>query len=219
MADSTVGFNSCLESCDPAVRAAASDEDVRLVEGLRSGAEEAYETLIARFEQPVYNLVFRLMGDATDVSDVVQDVFIKVFRNVNSFRGQSTLKTWIYRITVNEAHNRQRWFSRHRSREVGLEQEDESQQPYRDVLSDTGRSAFDLAADRESRTQIEEALGQLNPKFRAAVVLRDIDDLSYEEIAEVLQVSLGTVKSRILRGREALRKILAGRLEPGLVVA
>ena len=219
MADSTVGFNSCLEGCDPAVRAAASDEDVRLVEGLRSGAEEAYETLIARFEQPVYNLVFRLMGDATDVSDVVQDVFIKVFRNVNSFRGQSTLKTWIYRITVNEAHNRQRWFSRHRSREVGLEQEDESQQPYRDVLSDTGRSAFDLAADQESRTQIEEALGQLNPKFRAAVVLRDIDDLSYEEIAEVLQVSLGTVKSRILRGREALRKILVGRLEPGLVVA
>jgi RNA polymerase sigma-70 factor (ECF subfamily) len=173
-----------------------------LVEGLRTGDERAYEALINEFQQPVYGLVCRLLNDPADACDVVQEVFIKVFRKINAFRGDSSLKTWIYRIAVNEAHNYLRWFGRHRKQEVGLE------------LSDPGRSPFECAADRERHVLIEEALAGLNPSFRTAVVLRDIEDLSYEEIAEILQVALGTVKSRILRGREALRKELAGRLEP-----
>jgi RNA polymerase sigma-70 factor, ECF subfamily len=194
--------------------AANTTDEVCLVERLQRGEESAYEGLIGQFERPVYNLVFRLLNDPADSADVVQEVFLKVFRNVGSFRNQSSLKTWIYRISVNEAYNHRRWFSRHKKQEVGLETESEVARDYQSVLPDPGRSPFELAADHETRALIEQALGGLNPAFRAAVVLRDIEDLSYEEIADVLDVSLGTVKSRILRGREALRKALAGRLEP-----
>jgi RNA polymerase sigma-70 factor (ECF subfamily) len=146
---------------------------------------------------------------------VVQEVFLKVFRNISAFRGDSSLKTWIYRISCNEAYNQKRWFTRHRRHEIGLDAgEDEGAPTLNSVLPDRGRSAFDLVSDRETRALVEDALTLLNPQFRAAVVLRDIEDLSYEEIAAVLQISLGTVKSRILRGREALRKALAGRLRP-----
>jgi RNA polymerase sigma-70 factor (ECF subfamily) len=188
--------------------------DLELVRALQEGSEGAYETLLSRFQQPVYNLALRLLNDVSDASDVVQEVFLKVFRNVRSFRGQSSLKTWIYRITVNEAHNQRRWFFRHRQREVGLEDEADEARSMMDVLSDGSRSPFDYVFDREKHVMIEAALAKINPTFRETVVLRDIADLSYEEIAEVLALSLGTVKSRILRGREALRQELAGRLEP-----
>src|SRR5581483_6066521 len=117
------------------------------------------------------------------------------------FRGQSSLKTWIFRIAINEAHNQRRWFFRHRHREVGMEDEQEDTRNRADVLADSSQSPFDYVFDQEKQELIQEALGRINPTFRAAVVLRDITDLSYEEIAEILQVSLGTVKSRILRGR------------------
>src|ERR1700752_2258081 len=98
-----------------------SEEDARILRGLRAGIDEAYEELIRRFEQPVYGLVYRLLGSQADACDVVQEVFLKVFRGVNSFREQSSLRTWIYRIAVNEAHNHRRWFVRHCKREVSLE--------------------------------------------------------------------------------------------------
>lgn len=191
-----------------------SVEDKLLLEGLRNGAEEAYETLIARFQQPVYNLVYRLLNEPGDASDVVQEVFLKVFRKVGAFRGESSLKTWIYRIAVNEAYNHQRWFARHRRQEVGLDGDEEGGCNLGQKIADRGRTPFDYAAEVEQHALIEGALGRLNPSFRTAIVLRDIEELSYEEIADVLQVALGTVKSRILRGREALRKELADRLEP-----
>jgi RNA polymerase sigma-70 factor (ECF subfamily) len=189
-------------------------DDTWLVEGLKAGDERAYETLIQMFQQPVYSLVSRLLIEPADSSDVVQEVFLKVFRKIGAFRGDSSLKTWIYRIAVNEAYNYQRWFSRHRRQEVGLESDDDSAVSYYQKLSDPGRSPFQCAADNEQCALLEDALSRLNSTFRTAVVLRDIEELSYEEIAEVLQVALGTVKSRILRGREALRKELVGRLEP-----
>ncbi len=188
-------------------------EDQDLLAALRDGREEAYEALIERYQGPVFNLVCRLLNEPSDSADIVQEVFLKIFRNIRAFRGNSSLKTWIYRIAVNEAYNHRRWFSRHHRQEVGLAR-DENTRGYEDSLPDRGRSPFDLTSDRETRALVEEALAQLNPNFRAAVVLRDIEDLSYEEIALVLELSLGTVKSRILRGREALRKILEGRLEP-----
>lgn len=189
-------------------------DDLELVRGLREGSEESYEELLSRFQQPVYNLALRLVGDSTDAADVVQEVFLKIFRNVEHFRGQSSLKTWIYRITVNEAHNQRRWFFRHRRNEVGLEEQAEDSRSAVDVIPDGGRTPYDYVFDQEKHRLIESALGRINPSFRECVVLREISDLSYEEIAEVLQVSLGTVKSRILRGREALRQELEGRLEP-----
>ncbi|MGH9665092.1 MAG: sigma-70 family RNA polymerase sigma factor [Bryobacteraceae bacterium] len=214
MADTTVRLP--LNECIGPYGLGAGDcrrEEQWLVAGLRQGHEGAYETLVLRYQQPVYNLVYRLMEDPSDTSDIVQEVFLKVFRNIGSFRGQSSLKTWLYRIAVNEAHNHRRWFNRHRRQETAIDDDERDTRSYQETLHDPGRSPFDLALNRETQVLIEDALAQLNPNFRAAVVLRDIEDLSYEEIAEVLQLSIGTVKSRILRGREALRKQLLGRLE------
>lgn len=198
--------NRAAETC-------AESDDLRLVEALREGVQDAYEELLTRFQQPVYALAFRLLNDPSEAGDVVQEVFLKVFRNIGSFRGQSTLKTWIYRITVNEAHNARRWFFRHRRREVELDTDPDESRHWKEAIPDRHRSPYEEAVDREQLRMIEAALEKINPIFREAVVLRDITDLSYEEIAEVLGVSLGTVKSRILRGREALREELAGKMK------
>jgi RNA polymerase sigma-70 factor (ECF subfamily) len=216
VADSVVGLQF-----DILAALRAREEDSALIAGLRTGAESAYEALIQRFEQPIYNIVGRLLDDPADAADVVQEVFLKVFRNVASFRGESSIKTWIYRIAVNEARNQRRWFSRHRRQEVNLEAEESGdlfqgghRKCYQNFLPDPGRSPFEVTLDHETSTLIEAALAEVNPKFRAALVLREIEGLSYEEIGEILEISLGTVKSRILRGRDALKKHLAGRLEP-----
>src|SRR6185436_4878149 len=126
MASSVLGLNSDGVPNDGVARPVDERRaDDELVQRLRAGEEIAYELLLARFQQPVYNLAFRLLNDPGDAGDVVQEVFLKVFRNVGHFRRQSSLKTWIYRITVNEAHNQRRWFFRHRSREVALDDEPE----------------------------------------------------------------------------------------------
>ncbi len=230
MADTTIGFKLDARAAHSAGPLLVREEHA-LVEGLRSGEEAAYETLIQRFEHPVFNVVSRLMDDPSDAADVVQEVFLKVFRNVGNFREDSSLKTWIYRISVNEARNHRRWFSRHRRHEVGLDSDPGEggkygyagnhgqARNYEDSLPDPGRSPFESVADHETQELIEEALGMVNPKFRAALVLREMEGLSYEEISEILDVSLGTVKSRILRGRDALRKHLAGRLQPASALA
>jgi RNA polymerase sigma-70 factor (ECF subfamily) len=204
-------LESSLGSCDLPLDSRSDELD--LVDGLRAGIEQAYEALILRYQQPVYNLVYRLLNDPGDANDVVQEVFLKVFRNIGSFRGQSSLKTWVYRIAVNEAHNHRRWFSRHRKQEIGLERDDEDR-GYQDTLSDPGQSPFQIAVEQEAYQILEGAMQSLNPTFRAAVVLRDIEDLSYDEIADVLEINLGTVKSRIMRGREALRHALTARMSP-----
>jgi RNA polymerase sigma-70 factor, ECF subfamily len=192
-----------------------SEEDARILRGLRAGIEEAYEELIERYEQPLYGMVFRLLGNRMDAADVVQEVFLKVFRTINSFRAQSSLRTWIYRIAINETHNHRRWFARHCRCEVSMEEEDYERSSPLAYTADPGRSPYELTLDSENRTLVERALAHINPVFRTAVVLRDIQNLSYEEIAEILQVSLGTVKSRILRGREALRREISERPEQG----
>jgi RNA polymerase sigma-70 factor, ECF subfamily len=218
MADTTLGFQ--FEALLTATQTAAlhdsapeACEDAALLDGLRQGDNKAYETLIERFEHPVYNLVCRLADDPSEAADVVQDVFIKVFRNVGSFRGDSSLKTWIYRIAVNQARNQRRWFGRHRRQEVGLEPEAGETQGYQDWLQDPGPSPFEQVLDHETQALVEQALQEVAAPFRAALVLREMEGLSYEQIAEVLELNLGTVKSRILRGREALRKVLAQKLE------
>lgn len=195
-------------------QATTASLDADLVERLKCCDEAAYETLIARFQQPIYNLCYRLINDPADAADVVQEVFLKVFRSIDHFRGKSTLKTWIYRIAVNEAYNQRRWFSRHRRQEVGLEDEDQTSRPWLDSISDPARDPYELTLNEERHQLIESSLREINADFRTAVVLRDLEDLSYEEISDVLQISLGTVKSRILRGRESLRRVLAAQMDP-----
>ncbi|MDP9054194.1 MAG: sigma-70 family RNA polymerase sigma factor [Acidobacteriota bacterium] len=193
-------------------------EDHRLISGLQAGDEFAYEQLIERFQSPVYNLAYRLLNDQWDASDVAQEVFLKIFRNVGSFRGESSLRTWVYRIAVNESHNRRRWLFRHRRGETGIEDNFEDSESREKPLMDAGETPFDFTMNREAQFLLEDALAEINPIFRAALVLREVEDMSYEEIADVLEVSMGTVKSRIVRGREALRRNLAARLEPAAAV-
>jgi RNA polymerase sigma-70 factor (ECF subfamily) len=193
---------------------AACEADRALADRLRNCEEAAYELLITRFERPVFNLIYRLMDDPSETADVVQEVFLKVFRNVGSFRSESSLKTWIYRIAVNEARNHRRWFGRHCRQEVGLDAERDEGYAMAEHLADPGPSPFEVAADRETQALLEAALADVKPAFRAALVLREIEGLSYEEIAQILEVSLGTVKSKILRGREALKESLMAKLKP-----
>jgi len=191
-------------------------DDHWLVERLRGNEPAAYEELIQRFQSPVYNLVARLINDPAEAADITQEVFLKVFRKVDGFRAECSLKTWIYRIAVHEAYNQRRWFRRHKQQETCLEADDEGSINFMDVVADQGRSPFQVTLDHETRERVEAALGRIKPVFRTAVVLRDIEDLSYEEIAQILEANLGTVKSRILRGREALRKeLLAQESQPG----
>ena len=151
---------------------AVDADDHRLVEQLREGSERAYEELLRRFQQPVYALSLRLLNNQSEACDVVQEVFLKVFRNIGSFRAQSTLKTWIYRITVNEAHNARRWFFRHRRREVDLDGDPDETRDWKENIPENGRSPFDEALNRERHVMIEAALARMNPIFREAVVLR-----------------------------------------------
>ena len=184
-----------------------------LVDQCRRGDPDAFARLVSLHEGMVFNLSARLLGDAEEAKDLSQEVFLQVYRHLGRFEGRSSLKTWIYRITVNESHNAHRWFFRHRRRETELDGGAADQNHHwRETVADHNRSPYDEACSHEQHRIIEAALLRLNPIFKEAVVLRDIADLSYEEIAEVLNVSLGTVKSRILRGREALRAELAGSL-------
>lgn len=215
MAETTVAFQ--IEYARAMEGAPANQDlalqDRALLEGLRMGREEAYETLILRYEQPVFSIVSRVMDDPEDAADVTQEVFLKVFRKIDAFRGDSSLKTWIYRIAVNEAHNHRRWFGRHRRQEVALEPS-AGQRGVGDLVPDKGPSPYERARDRETHALIENALQQIGAHYRTALALREIEGLSYEEIAGILEISLGTVKSRILRGREALRKLLVEQFEP-----
>lgn len=190
----------------------ARAEEVSIIAELKSGSEEAYEWLIAHYHQPVYGLVHRILNDPADAADTTQEVFLKVFRGIRRFNGQASLKTWIYRIAIHEASNQRRWWFRHKRRETTMEPQscDEDGQSFglKDTLMDLGESPFESAAHEEVRCKVEFELAQVQEPYRTTVVLRDIEGLSYEEIAEILQVSLGTVKSRLMRGRLALKKRL-----------
>lgn len=187
-------------------------EEASILAELKAGSEDAYAWLINQYHQPIYSLVYRILDDPSDASDTTQEVFLKVFRGMKRFNGESSLKTWIYRIALHEASNRRRWWFRHKVREMSIEpsapQENGVSFGMKDQLVDEGASPFDNAMHEEVRAKVESELKQLTEPYRTTVILRDIEELSYEQIAEVMEVSLGTVKSRLVRGRDALKKRL-----------
>ena len=193
---------------------AARAEEASVVAELKAGSEDAYAWLIAHFHQPIYSLVYRSLNDPGDAADVTQEVFLKVFRGMRHFNGAASLKTWIYRIAIHEASNQRRWWFRHKNRERSLEPvtPDESH-GLEETLVDDAPSPFEASSHREVRERVEMELKQVPEPYRTTVILRDIEEFSYEEIADILQVSLGTVKSRLMRGREALKKRLASYVE------
>jgi RNA polymerase sigma-70 factor (ECF subfamily) len=191
----------------------ARAEEAAIVAELKAGSEEAYAWLIGEFQRPVYGLVYRMVSDPADAADTAQEVFLKVFRGMKHFHGESSLKTWIYRIALHEAANRKRWWFRHKAQETSIEpaESDGIANPdaaMRNALTDHTDSPFDNVAHRELRQRVDAELRHLPEPYRTTLILRDLEDMSYEEIAEVLQISLGTVKSRLTRGRQALKERL-----------
>lgn len=191
-------------------------EDAALVADLKAGSEEAFAILIAQYHQPLYSLIARSLNDPADAADITQEVFIKVFRSISGFHGDASLRTWLYRIALHEASNQRRWWSRHKKQEITIDSPAVSESEAEGAplclsatLADDAESPFDHAAQAEIRDRVEAALRQLPEAFRTVVILREIEGFSYEEIAEILNVNLGTVKSRLTRGRSALRAILA----------
>lgn len=183
-----------------------SEQEAELATELRSGSEAAFDWLVTHYHGPVYGLVRGVLCDPSEAADVTQEVFLKAFRGIHEFRGGSSLKTWLYRIAVREASNHRRWAWRHLRQQIGLD--DAGPENTCMELEDAGPSPFDVLASRELQEVVQHALDRVAEVFRAAVILRDLEGMSYEEVAEVLGVSVGTVKSRILRGRRALREIL-----------
>lgn len=190
----------------------ARTQESAVIAELRAGSEDAYAWLIGEFHQPIYSLVYRIVNDPSDAADTTQDVFLKVFRGMKHFHGESSLKTWIYRIALHEAANRRRWWFRHKAHETPIDPVEAGESEYsgEERLVDPGESPFDSFAHSEVRSAVDKALHQVPEPYRTALILRDLEEMSYEEIAEVLQISPGTVKSRITRGRDALRRKLAG---------
>src|SRR5579859_4635293 len=188
------------------------EQESAIVAELKAGSEDAYAWLIGQFHQQVYSLVYRMVSDPADAPDTTQEVFLKVFRGMKQFHGESSLKTWIYRIALHEASNRRRWWFRHKARETSIEPADDSNpgnSSLKESLADDAESPFDRFAHEEVRTRVEDELRKVAEPYRTAVILRDLEEMSYEEIADLTQVSLGTVKSRLTRGRQALKQRLA----------
>ena len=190
--------------------------EAAIVAELKAGSEDAFEWLIAHYNQPVYSLVYRILDDPSDAADTTQEVFIKVFRGIKNFNADSSLKTWIYRIAVHEASNHRRWWFRHKVQETSIEPavgDEQRSLGIKETLVDEGKSPLQNVYDVELRARVEAELKALAEPYRTTVILRDIEELSYDQIAEVMNISLGTVKSRLVRGREALRKRLERHLE------
>lgn len=189
-------------------------EEAAIIEQLKAGSEDAFAWLISRYQQPLYSLIYRVLPNPGDAADITQDVFIKIFRGISGFHGEASLRTWIYRIALHEALNQRRWWSRHRRQELTLSNtEDDPHTPLVDTLVDSQESPFDAAASAEIARRVEAALREVPEPFRTVVVLRDIEGFGYEEIAEILDANLGTVKSRLMRGRAHLKSLLAPFME------
>jgi RNA polymerase sigma-70 factor (ECF subfamily) len=189
-------------------------DERELIAELQSGSETAFALLIAQYSQPIYSLIARSLRDPADAPDVTQEVFVKVFRNISGFHGDSSLRTWIYRIALHEASNQRRWWNRHKKQELTIDAPIENDEGdsfcLADALASTNASPYDCAARAQIETRVSAALQTLPEAFREVVVLREIEGFGYEEIAEILDVNLGTVKSRLTRGRAALRLALVG---------
>jgi RNA polymerase sigma-70 factor (ECF subfamily) len=193
---------------------AVRPEEADIIAELKTGSEEAFSWLIATYHQPIYSVIARTLQNPADAADVTQDVFIKVFRGISGFHGESSLRTWMYRIALHETSNRRRWWSRHCRKEVTIEAEaghsaDGRPLYIKDTLIDEHESPFDMAAHAEIRSRVEAELREIAEPFRTVLILRDIEGLAYEEIAEILNLNLGTVKSRLMRGRAQIKTRLA----------
>ncbi|HEV2913838.1 MAG TPA: sigma-70 family RNA polymerase sigma factor [Pyrinomonadaceae bacterium] len=187
--------------------------EAQFVERLRAGEAAAFDRLVQERSGEVYALLYRLTEDTEEARDLTQETFLRAFQNIARFRGDADLKTWIYRIAINQARNRWRWWRRRRrDKTVSLDVESGArEETLGATLCDPNeRNPEQQTLARERETALRAALQTLGHPFREAVILRDVEGLSYEEIAATLEISIGTVKSRLSRGRIELRRKLGG---------
>jgi RNA polymerase sigma-70 factor (ECF subfamily) len=189
--------------------AEVGNREAALIERCAAGEQAACAELVSGHERMVYQLALHLLGDRDEALDLSQEVFFSVFRTIGSFRGQSALKTWIYRIVINQARNRQRWWRRrHKSDQISLDQHVAA---HGDLRQPGEHTSPDRAyARKELAEKLWTALDRLPFDQRTVIVLREIDGLSYDDIAFSLGVAVGTVKSRLTRARQTLRQQLQG---------
>jgi len=180
----------------------SSNPDLDLAERHRYGDEEAFGEVYQRFVALVFNLALRMAGKAEEAEDLTQEIFLRVYRHLGRFNGRSTLKTWIYRVALNHCRSK---LGRKRYPMQPLAEENEGEGIH---LIDDRRGPEERTLANDAAQRVNLSLRQLKPHFREAVVLRDLEGLSYEEIAEILAIKIGTVRSRIARGRDRLRVIL-----------
>jgi RNA polymerase sigma-70 factor, ECF subfamily len=187
----------------------------QFLERLKRHDAAAFEQLVAERTGDIYALLFRLTGDTEEARDLAQETFLRAFQAIQKFRGDADLKTWLYRIAINQARNRWRWWRRRRrdatfSLDATLGEREQTVAMHLEDTSASDPEEETLA--RERHNQLREALQGLRSAYREAVVLRDIEGLTYEEIAATLQINIGTVKSRLARGRLELRRKLESSL-------
>jgi RNA polymerase sigma-70 factor, ECF subfamily len=180
------------------------------IENLKAGDTAAFESLVNRYSGDIYALLYRLTANAEDARDLTQDTFLRALRSIKSFRGDAELKTWLFRIAINESRNRFRWWKRRRrDATISLDAAiGDTQTTYSETLAGGGESPEETALTREREYALKAALLDLPEIYREAIVLCDVEGLSYDETATALGIGLGTVKSRISRGREELRRRL-----------
>ena len=187
-----------------------ADDDAELVASSQKGDLGAFEQLVTKHQKKMFNIAFRIAGDHDDASEIVQDAFVAAFRNIRKFRGASRFTTWLTTITINQARNRLKQVRSRRAHEVNslddpIEQEDGS---IRADPPSKAPSVLDRLEQRALQQKVQECIAALEPDFREVIVLRDLQEFSYDEIGLMLKVAAGTVKSRLFRARDSVKDCL-----------
>lgn len=186
---------------------ASSDRD--LIRRFKQGDKESFKGLVEKYQSRIYRIVLAMIGDRNDAEDLCQDIFVKVYRYLPRFRGESKFYTWLYRITINTCINAQNGKKRKPSTVSLSHPAKEGQDPLSSrIQEDSSRCSLEILENKELGTKIKAAINSLSDGMKELVILREIEDLSYKQLADVFQCSKGTIKSRLFRAREKLKKQL-----------
>jgi len=200
---------AAIDSCEQRPRAEA-----QFIERLKRGEAAAFEELVAERSGEIYGLLFRLTENSEEARDLTQETFLRAFQSIDRFRGEADLRTWIYRIAINQARNRWRWWRRRRrDTTISLDaSQGDSTQTVMSTLAESGDDPEQQTLAHEREVVLRAALQRVGRAYRETLILRDIEGFTYEEIATALGINVGTVKSRLARGRQELRQKLEGSL-------
>ena len=197
------------ESCELRARV-----ETEFIEKLRRGDAAAFEQLVTERSGEIYGLLFRLTENSEEARDLTQETFLRAFQSIGRFRGEADLRTWIYRIAINQARNRWRWWRRRRrDATVSLDStQGQANQTLIATLAESSQNPEQQTLAHERELALRSALQKVGRAYRETVILRDIEGFTYEEIATTLGINVGTVKSRLARGRQELKRKLEGSL-------